>query len=329
MYENAGLNQEKTFSTNRLLKRAEVPFVANFKKYGGLRAEGWKKESTESEPVVSIITVVRNDVANIEKTILSVLNQTYNNVEYIIIDGDSTDGTLDVIKKYEKYFDLWVSEPDNGLYYAWNKGVDMVTGKWVEILNCDDYFYNNTVLADIFAGKKINADGVYGNAVAYVNGRMALIEAHEDVKEKAWQGMRLIFETLFVKAEIIKKFKFDTRYRVSADGDFVLKCVSGGYKFKKTNVVVFETPAQGFSGTHWLIARKENWLISRKYYPGLKTDLFNLQGLVYFVVFRFFKQILSAIGIYNFLKKYYRRWFGDKIMREKYHYMVIEDKKHL
>ena len=329
MQEINDLNQGNNFFTNRPLKRAEVPFTANFNKYGGLRKEGWKKESTEAEPLVSIITIVRNDVANIEKTILSVLNQTYNNVEYIVIDGGSTDGTLDIIKKYEKYIDVWVSESDEGIFYAFNKGIDLVTGKWVQFLNCRDFIYNNTVLTEIFADKKIDVDGMYGNVVCYVNGRRALIEAHEDIYTKAWQGMRLIHETLFTKAEIRKKFKFDTRYRVSGDGDFVLKCIANGYKFSKINVVVFETGAQGFSAAHWLVARKENWLITRKYYQGLKTDLFHLYGLVYFVVFRFFKQILSAVGIYPFLKKYYRRWFGDKIMREKYRYLLIDKTKDL
>lgn len=322
------LNENKIFSTNRSLKKAEVPFVVNhFKNCGGLRTKGWKKESIEGCPLVSIITVVRNDVANIEKTILSVLNQTYKNVEYIIIDGDSTDGTLEIIKKYEKYIDMWISEPDKGIYYALNKGVDLVTGKWVEILNCGDFFYNNNVLSDIFEGKKIDdIDGIYGSAACCVNGRMVIVEAHNDVVEKAWTGMRLIHETLFIKADILKKFKFDTRYKVSGDGDFVLKCVKSGYKFRKVNVVVFETGSQGYSGKHWRLARKENWHIARKYYPGLKTDLFNLQGWVYEEVFRVFKRILSMVGVYGFLRKYYRRWFGDKIMRERYHYMVIDEK---
>lgn len=316
--------QDKIFSTNKLLKKSNAPFVGNFKIYGGLRTEGWEKESTETEPLVTIITVVRNDIANIEETILSVLNQTYPNVEYIVIDGASTDGTLDVIKKYGKYLDVWVSEPDAGIFYAYNKAADLVTGKWVEILNSGDFFYNNTILAEIFAGQKIDADAVYGSMACYVDGRKVIIEAHENVKEKAWHGMQLIHETLFVKGEIIKKFKFDTRYKVSGDGDFVQRCVAGGYKFIRTNVVVFETRAQGFSAVHWFIARKENWLIARKYFPGLKTDLLHLYGLVYFVAFRFFKRILLAIGIYDFLKKYYRRWFGDRIRREKYHYKEID-----
>src|SRR3989339_815104 len=98
MQEITGSTQDKTFSTNRLLKRSDTPFVGNFKSYGGLRTEGWKKESLDGKPLVSVVTVVRNDVANIEKTILSVLNQTYSNVEYVVIDGNSTDGTLEVIK---------------------------------------------------------------------------------------------------------------------------------------------------------------------------------------------------------------------------------------
>lgn len=326
MQESTEPNLSKTFSTTRLLKKTSTPFVGNFKSYGGLRTEGWIKESLQKEPVVSVITVVRNDVANIEKTILSVLNQNYNNVEYVVIDGASTDGTLEVIKKYEKYIDLWVSEPDEGLFFAFNKGVDLVTGDWVQILNCGDFLYNNTVFSDIFYGKTIDVDGLYGSAACYVNGRMAIVEAHEDIVEKAWTGMRLIHETLFIKSDIIKKFKFDTRYRVSGDGDFVLKCVSSGYKFRKVNVVVFETGPQGYSAKHWRRARKENWLIARKYYPGLKTDLFNLQGWVYDEIFRVFKRVLSAVGVYDFLKKYYRRYWGDRIMREKYHYMVIDEK---
>lgn len=321
-------NQAKNFSTTRLLKTTEVPFVADFKNYGGLRAKGWKKESTDAEPVVSIVTVVRNDVKHIEKTILSVLNQTYSNVEYIVIDGNSTDGTLDIIKKYENYIDVWVSESDKGLYYAWNKGVDLATGKWVEILNCDDWFYTNTVLADIFAGKKIDADGIYGSMIGDLDGKKVLNEAREDVVKMAWQGTQLVFETLFIKAEIIKKLKFDTRYRVSADGDFVVKCLTSGYKFSNSKMVVFEAGPQGYSANHWLRARYENFLISWTYFPGLKTFFFHFQGLVYFVVFRFFKQLLSKLGIYNWLRTYYRRWFGDKIRREKYGYKTVDDKKY-
>src|SRR4051812_41105410 len=91
-------------------------------------------------PLISVITVVYNGAATLERTIKSVLKQTYKNIQYIIIDGRSNDGTIDIIKKYEKYISYWVSEPDKGIYDAMNKGVAAATGTLVGILNSDDYY---------------------------------------------------------------------------------------------------------------------------------------------------------------------------------------------
>ena len=103
---------------------------------------------------VSIITVVRNAVDTIETTIKSVLNQTYGNIEYIVIDGESTDGTLEIINKYRDQISIIVSEKDNGLYDALNKGVRLSTGDWIGILNSGDVFTANDVIANIFLSKK-------------------------------------------------------------------------------------------------------------------------------------------------------------------------------
>lgn len=99
---------------------------------------------------VSVITVVYNGIDYIESTILSVLNQDYINLEYIIIDGGSTDGTLDIIKKYEDRIFYWLSEPDHGIYDAMNKGVAVATGIWIHFRNCGDYFYSDNVISAIF-----------------------------------------------------------------------------------------------------------------------------------------------------------------------------------
>ena len=87
---------------------------------------------TNTPPLISVITVVYNDVLHIEQTMLSVLNQSYPNIEYIVIDGGSTDGTVDVIKKYADRLACWVSEPDGGIYPAMNKGLVHATGEWVK-----------------------------------------------------------------------------------------------------------------------------------------------------------------------------------------------------
>ena len=93
-----------------------------------------------SEPIVTVITIAYNCAASIEETMLSVLNQTYSNIEYIVIDGGSTDGTLDVISKYDHAIDYWISEPDRGIYDAINKGVRASTGQWLNCMNVKDAF---------------------------------------------------------------------------------------------------------------------------------------------------------------------------------------------
>lgn len=104
-------------------------------------------------PKISVITVVRNDVAHIEQTMLSVLEQSYPNVEYIVIDGGSTDGTVDIIKKYADRLAYWVSEPDGGIYPAMNKGLKHATGEWVNFMNSGDSFADHRVLEDVFGDK--------------------------------------------------------------------------------------------------------------------------------------------------------------------------------
>ena len=100
-------------------------------------------------PKITIVTISYNIVTYIEKTILSVVNQTYPNIEYIVIDGGSTDGTLDVIKKYSDKITYWVSESDKGIYDAMNKGIDAATGDWINFMNAGDVFYHNNVIDEI------------------------------------------------------------------------------------------------------------------------------------------------------------------------------------
>ena len=95
---------------------------------------------------ISIVTVCYNAVAVIEKTIQSVLSQTYRNIEYIVIDGASTDGTIDVLKKYQTKISCFISEPDEGIYDAMNKGLKIATGEWICFMNAGDFFYDTEVL---------------------------------------------------------------------------------------------------------------------------------------------------------------------------------------
>lgn len=127
---------------------------------GGLRTKGIYKRTLLGKPLITVITVVFNGAATIEDTIQSVLKQTYDNVEYIVIDGGSTDGTQEVIKKYEQGIDYWLSEKDNGIYDAINKGILLSSGEYIGILNSDDMLAGVDILqtvADRFAEAKTDA----------------------------------------------------------------------------------------------------------------------------------------------------------------------------
>ena len=103
------------------------------------------------KPKISVITVCFNAAHVLEKTIISVVNQTYPNVEYIVVDGGSNDGTLDIIKKYETQIDKWISEPDNGIFDAMNKGIRMASGEWLNMMNAGDFFFSKESLSEVFS----------------------------------------------------------------------------------------------------------------------------------------------------------------------------------
>ena len=132
--------------------------------FGGLREKGIKKSSTSDKPLITVVTVVYNGGTTLEQTIQSVVNQTYKNVEYIIIDGASTDETLDIIKKYEDKIDYWQSESDKGIYDAMNKGICLATGEWINFMNSGDIFSSNRVLERVFSFNiEENVKIIYGD----------------------------------------------------------------------------------------------------------------------------------------------------------------------
>ena len=121
---------------------------------------------------VTIVTVTRNDADNLRKTIDSVVSQTYKNKEHIVIDGGSKDGTCELLTKYDNVIDDWVSEFDEGIYHAMNKGSQRATGEWIIFLNSGDVFFNDHVLEDIYSEAiPANIDVIYGDAV-YFYGEM-------------------------------------------------------------------------------------------------------------------------------------------------------------
>ena len=188
-------------------------------------------------PKISIITVVYNGAQYIEQTIKSVISQGYNNTEYIIIDGGSTDGTQEIIRKYQDHIAYWVSENDSGIYNAMNKGWRKATGDVIGILNADDYYLDNTFFKVSKVFEKPNVDVVYGNLIKSrdIAGKKYFREEFPklDNMEKA---MGVFHPSSFVLRKVYNELNgYNEKYKLSSDYDFVLKIYKKCYNFEYLN----------------------------------------------------------------------------------------------
>ncbi len=191
---------------------------------GGRRGRGQQRSGTPTTPLVSIVTVVYNGAATLERTIQSVLAQGYANIEYIIVDGGSTDGTLDLLRRYDDRLDLWVSERDKGIYDAMNKGVALCTGEWVALINADDWYEPDTVarvLAAVEGRAGINI--VHGDIwIHYPNGHKKLKRAKQNGFLLKYWEMVLNHPSFFVRRSYYEGRPFDATLRVSGDHKWTL-----------------------------------------------------------------------------------------------------------
>ena len=178
---------------------------------------------------ISVITVSYNCATTIQKTFNSVKNQTYPNIEYIVVDGNSTDGTQNIIQKNESFIDKWISEPDKGIYDGLNKGIAMATGEVIGLVHADDVLAGPGIIEEIAATfKGQNCDGVYGN-LHYVTASNAE-KIVRNWKSKAFEtkllknGWMPAHPTLYLKSKVYKTYGvFNTGYKIAADYDFILR----------------------------------------------------------------------------------------------------------
>lgn len=193
-------------------------------------------------PLFSIITVCRNTEKTIEKTLKSVLNQTYNDYEYIIVDGASTDDTMSIIDSYRELFSQKgivysvCSEKDSGIYNAMNKGVNMSNGEWLLFLNAGDSLCADAVLERFAANVDNEYDIVYGDAIHEFAGMFKYEKSLplEIMTEK----IPFSHQSAFISRNIMKKYYYDESYKIAADFDFFLRCYKDGVKFKSVSLPV-------------------------------------------------------------------------------------------
>jgi len=236
---------------------------------GGLRLkEEHQFVKDESLPLVSIITAVRNGEKTLECTIKSVLDQSYDRIEYIIIDGASTDGTLDIIRKYDDHIAYWVSEPDKGIYDAMNKGITTAHGSLINLLNADDYLEPGALQGACDAYLKHGRPCIiYGDSY-YIDDAFS-VKARFHTTLSYWIGMTVCHQGIFVHRDIYNTVGlYDTRYHLAADYEFFVRAMRQKVPFVKTNGILVSCRNAGATYSRSALSRSETNSINR-YYFGL------------------------------------------------------------
>jgi putative colanic acid biosynthesis glycosyltransferase len=241
--------------------------------------------------VFSIVTVVRNDKKGLEKTIESLKRQTYPHIEYIVIDGVSTDGTLDTIKNHLDRINKWKSEPDSGLYDAMNKGKKMATGDFVTFINAGDAFHSDSALEDIAKGMTEDKNIFYFGKVVIFNRDIAW--EHKPYERQDSERYLPHHQAAFYPIDFCKKEDYDLHFKIISDADYTVRAAK---KFKKHFIPVTVTRSElggftmnmfkNFKGTNIYI--QDSLLFNRKHYGdnSLKGRLnVYAKGVSKFVIF--------------------------------------------
>lgn len=198
---------------------------------------------------ISIVTICFNNKAELERTIQSVISQKYDDYEYIVIDGGSNDGTVDLLKQYDSHIDIWTSEPDRGIYNAMNKGANKASGEWIFFLNSGDIFASENVLNSInFDIGSTDLGGIFGRYKYYSRYDELLLNncEHPFFESKSkFRGMGFSHQSVFVRTSLVKHFMFDETFKLCADYNLMMQIYKAGYKFKRVETIIAVCDGRG------------------------------------------------------------------------------------
>ena len=228
------------------------------------------------QPKLTVITIVYNNVHDIERTVLSVLNQSYANIEYLLIDGASNDGTLEILKQYEGRIGKLVSERDKGIYDAMNKGLSMATGDYVLFMNSGDEIYASDTVEKIFATEP-DADIYYGETEMFDEHWNSLGQRrHRSPEHFTWRdfkfGMCISHQSIYIRRALT--VPYDLNYQLSSDIDWIIKAAKKAKKIVNVRMYVAKYLVGGMSKKKHRQSLVERFHIFSKHY-GLIPTIFN------------------------------------------------------
>lgn len=252
-------------------------------------------------PKISIITICYNIVNDIEKTLKSVISQTYPNIEYIVIDGGSKDYTVDIIRKYSDNITYWVSESDKGIYDAMNKAINKASGEWINFMNGGDCFLDENTLLSVGFENLLGFDVICGNHVIPKRGGLYLLKAKPFFMDTSVRyNMGFNHQATFVRTYVAKAHPFNLKYKIAADYDMIKWFAKNGCKFKYVNVPIAYCDVTGISSRKKIQHMQEIRLIDgvkqtrtsmisiykKRYFALLKKNIAN-------IIFKFFPEIVK------------------------------------
>ena len=233
---------------------------------------------------LSIITICFNE-KEIQRTCESIVNQSWQDFEWIVVDGGSTDGTLDILNKYKGRINILISEKDNGVYNAMNKGIKLAQGEWLCFMNGGDCFYDKDVLQNIFCcNKDFSQYGViYGHTATFDSDK---IQKWKKIKSKSYfLRKNLNHQSTFTKKSLFEKYGyFDEGFKICADFDKWCQFLSFGEKFKQMDVCVakFDTTGISCNPSYSYLLKKEKNIILKRYYSPISLSFEKIRNFFSF-----------------------------------------------
>ncbi len=249
----------------------------------------------DNSPKFTIITITYNAARWLERTVVSILSQSYPNIEYLIIDGGSKDGTVDIIKQYAPGIAYWVSEPDKGLYDAMNKGLKQATGDYVWFINAGDTLQSAATVQRIAMkiGKRSSLpDIIYGEtSIVDAEGKPLGMRRLKAPKQLTWKSFRmgmLVCHQSFIAKRTIAP-DYDLQYRLSADYDWCIRCLKQAKSIYNTKMILSNYLEEGLSTQQRKASLKERYEVMCKYYGKFATIILHGWFALRFYYAKWFK----------------------------------------
>jgi len=245
-------------------------------------------------PKLTIVTIVYNAQNYIEQTIKSIVNQTYKNIEYIVVDGESNDRTMEIIKRYEKSIDKIISEPDRGIYDAMNKSIKLATGDFIWFINAGDEVYDSKTVENIFKNYD-NEDVLYG-AMQLINEDGSMASLFTVPKKLTYKdfiyGMVVSHQAIIIKKDIVSPYNLE--YKVVSDHDWIISALKRAKKIKNTQMTISKYLLGGFSDKQFYKAWKEKLTIMLRQY-GKVAYLLNILLFIKAILKKNIKSLMMRI----------------------------------